>query len=138
MIGSVDLDRCGLEVLTAAEAVALLGTVGVGRVGITSRALPMVLPVHYTLDGNRIVIRTAQGSTLSDATRDTVVAFEAEGPTDQSWPDWSVHVHGVATHVTDDHHEVAARALPAWSREHPGHIVSISIDQVSGRRRVPT
>jgi uncharacterized protein len=138
MMRPVDLDRSGLQVLTAVEAVSLLGTVGVARVGITSRALPMVLPVHYTLDGNTIVIRTYEGSTLSDATRDSVVAFEAEGPIDHSSPSWSVHVNGVATHVADDHHDAAARALPAWSREHPGHIVSISIDHVSGRRRVPS
>jgi hypothetical protein len=131
----VDLDRSGLQVLSHAEAVFLLGTVGVGRVGITSRALPMVLPVHYTLDGNNIVIRTYEGSTLSDATRDAVVAFEAEGPMDQSSPTWSVHVNGVATHVADDHND-GGNALPAWSREDPGHMVSISIDQVSGRRRV--
>jgi nitroimidazol reductase NimA-like FMN-containing flavoprotein (pyridoxamine 5'-phosphate oxidase superfamily) len=131
----MDLDRSGLQVLSQAEAVLLLGTVGIGRVGITSRALPMVLPVHYTLDGNNIVIRTYEGSTLSDATRDTVVAFEAEGPMDHSSPTWSVHVNGVATHVADDHSD-GARSLPAWSRDNPGHMVSISIDQVSGRRRV--
>jgi hypothetical protein len=131
----MDLDRSGLRVLSQAEAVLLLGTVGVGRVGITSRALPMVLPVHYALDGHNIIIRTYEGSTLSDATRDAVVAFEAEGPMEQSSPSWSVHVNGVATHVADDRRE-GAHTLPAWSREHLGHMVSISIDQVSGRRRV--
>lgn len=131
----MDLDRSGLQVLTGAEAVALLGTVDVGRVGITSRALPMVLPVQYTLDGNNIVIRTYEGSTLSAATRRTVVAFEAEGPIGAPSPSWSVHVNGVATHVSDEHVDAVSRALPAWSRDHPAHVVTISTDRVTGRRR---
>jgi hypothetical protein len=134
----MDLDRSGLEVLTTAEAVSLLGTAGVGRVGITSRALPMVLPVHFTLDGDNIVIRTYEGSTLSDATRDVVVAFEAEGPVGEFPPNWSVHVNGVASHVAGESLDAASSVLPVWSQEQPGHMVSISIDQVTGRRRVRT
>jgi hypothetical protein len=92
--------------------------------------------VHYTLDGDNIVIRTYEGSTLSDATRDVVVAFEAEGPVAEFPPTWSVHVNGVASHVAGEQFDAASMVLPVWSREQPGHMVSISIDQVSGRRRV--
>jgi nitroimidazol reductase NimA-like FMN-containing flavoprotein (pyridoxamine 5'-phosphate oxidase superfamily) len=139
MIASVEIDRAGLQVLSSDEAVALLASVQVGRIGISSRALPLVLPVHYALDRNRIVIRTHAGSTLSDATRDVVVAFEAEGPLEHSSPSWSVHVNGVATHVADEQRldDAALECLPAWSLDQPSHVVTISIDRVSGRRLVP-
>jgi len=134
----MEIDRAGLEVLHRDAALALLASGGLGRIGISSRALPMVLPVHYALDNNRIFIRTYEGSTLSEATRNAVVAFEAEGPPEQSSPSWSVHVNGVATHVADDHklEDHSRTVLRAWSRNRPPHMVSISLDRVSGRRLV--
>jgi len=137
-LSTVNIDRAGFEVLDRDEALALLAGGGLGRIGISSRALPMVLPVHYAVDNNRIVIRTYEGSTLSEATRNAVVAFEAEGPLEQSSPSWSVHVNGVANHVADDlqlgHH--SNTALRRWSQDRQPHMVSISLDRVSGRRLV--
>jgi uncharacterized protein len=129
----MNIDRAGLEVLDRDEALALLAGGGLGRIGISSRALPMVLPVHYAVDNDRILIRTYAGSTLSEATRNAVVAFEAEGPLEQSSPSWSVHVNGVASHQLEDHSNTALRT---WSHDRQPHIVSISLDQVSGRRLV--
>ena len=61
------------------ECYRLLGSVRVGRVVMTRRALPVVLPVTLALDGHHIVIATAAGSALDTASEQgTVVAFEAD------------------------------------------------------------
>jgi nitroimidazol reductase NimA-like FMN-containing flavoprotein (pyridoxamine 5'-phosphate oxidase superfamily) len=136
-IESVEADDAGVQVLTPEEAVSLLGSAQVGHIGVSSKALPLVLPVPYVVDGDNIVIRTHVGSALSDATHDSVVAFEVDGPPTSSVPTWSVHVNGVAVHVPDGSIDAAAsRALPSWSSDRAPHLVSISIDLISGRRLI--
>ncbi|MGH9177667.1 MAG: pyridoxamine 5'-phosphate oxidase family protein, partial [Acidimicrobiales bacterium] len=82
--GAAKLDRSGLEVLDRAECLRLLETAAVGRIGITVGALPVVLPVRFQLQGERIVFVATIGSTLEGATRDAVVAFEADQVDPQS------------------------------------------------------
>ncbi len=80
----------GLELLTEEEALALLATTTVGRVGITIAAMPAIFPVNYRLVDGDIVFRTAPGSKLSAAVAGAVVAFEIDhhDPADRSG--WSV------------------------------------------------
>ena len=92
----VELDRNGLEVLEREECIALLGSVTVGRIAITSNALPVVLPVNFVLLDDRIVIRTSRGTKLDAATRNTVVAFEVDEIDMVEQTGWSVLVTGVA------------------------------------------
>jgi len=68
----------GLELLTEAEARALLSSGEVGRVGITVGALPAIFPVNYRIVDGRIFFRTAPGSKMSAAAEGTVVAFEVD------------------------------------------------------------
>jgi hypothetical protein len=68
IVETMSVDTAGLRVLTRAECLHLLRTVNVGRVAVSHRALPMILPV----------------------------AFEADGPAGSTEPTWSVIVHGVA------------------------------------------
>jgi hypothetical protein len=93
-----DVDGAGLRVLTAAECMRRLASVSVGRVALSHRALPAILPVHFHLADDGIVVRTRAGTTLHRSTDGTVVAFEAEGPAGAADPEWSVVVHGLATH----------------------------------------
>ena len=119
----MSLDSAGLRVLTSAECLDLLREVAVGRVAVSHRALPMILPVHFRLDeADRIMIATAPGSTLHQATSGTVVAFEADGPAGSVEPTWSVVLHGLATHTTR-REELDPRPAD----------VLITIDQISGR-----
>lgn len=118
------IDSAGLRVLTSTECLDRLGEVAVGRVALSHRALPMILPVHFRLDdAGRIMITTAPGSTLHHATAGTVVAFEADGPPGSAEPTWSVVLHGVATH---------AAPRPERRRPHPTDVL-ITIGQISGR-----
>lgn len=118
----------------------LLGTVTLGRVALTSGALPSVLPVPFRLDGDRIVIRTRPGTKLDAATRDAVVAFQADvlDPVDHSG--WSVEVTGVATEVTDpDERARLSELLPpnGSTSALASRFVTISTELVSGQRYGP-
>ncbi len=120
----MSLDTAGLRVLTRAECLHLLRTVKVGRVALSHRALPMILPVHFRIaDDDSIRIVTSPGNTLHRATDRAVVAFEAEGPAGAAEPTWSVIVHGVATHVEPSDRFVVGAQVG----------VAISGDQMSGR-----
>ena len=134
----MQVDRAGLRVLTRDECFTLLASAEIGRIAISARALPLILPVRFAMDGDCIVIATHDGTTLEGATRNTVVAFEADGAASDGHVGWSVHVNGVACHVTDPItlDRLAALPLPAWSAEQPTTFVAISTDHVAGRSGV--
>lgn len=67
----METDRNGVELLCRDECLRLLTTVSLGRIGVTSDALPTVLPVNFLFDGDRILLRTGIGSKLEAATRNT-------------------------------------------------------------------
>jgi len=54
------LDLAGLEVLSDDDCRRLLATGGVGRVAVPGEP-PIVRPVNFALDDNRIVVRTGAG-----------------------------------------------------------------------------
>ena len=127
-------DGAGLEVLDRAACLAALSTGGIGRIAVNAAALPLILPVRFVLADERIVVRVGQGSTLDIATRDSVVAFEADGSTPGH--DWSVSLVGVARHLVDadDIGKAEALPLPRWWGQRPHRFVAISTERVSGRR----
>jgi nitroimidazol reductase NimA-like FMN-containing flavoprotein (pyridoxamine 5'-phosphate oxidase superfamily) len=65
----MNTDVNGLEVLSRAEAVALLETQEVGRLVYTRRALPAVIPVNYAVRDGAILIWTGSGSSMAQAVR---------------------------------------------------------------------
>ncbi len=134
----LDVDRAGLEILDRVECLRLLATATIGRIAVSVRALPVILPVRFVLDGDRILVRAHAGTTLEAATRDAVVAFEADAAGSGVDPDWSVLVTGIASQLGHDEHDARAGtlALPRWSFECPDRIVAISTDRMSGRRGV--
>jgi nitroimidazol reductase NimA-like FMN-containing flavoprotein (pyridoxamine 5'-phosphate oxidase superfamily) len=135
----VDVDRNGLEVLARDECFRLLGSATLGRVGVTTGALPQVLPVNFQFDGERIVIRTGRGTKLDAATVDAVVAFEVDEIDAATESGWSVLVTGVAHEMTDPAELAAVRddPPPRWAPAGDSRVVTISTDLVSGRRIPP-
>src|SRR4051812_25913085 len=67
-----------LETLPDEECRRLLAAGKVGRVSVTSDALPVIAPVNYVLDGNTIVFRTRHDGMLARACQDAVIAFEID------------------------------------------------------------
>ena len=126
----------GWQVLDRKECLTFLASAEVGRIAISTRALPLILPVCFFLDGEQIVISTHVGTALDGSTRDAVVAFEADGPSSRSTVGWSVHVNGIARHVNDPQEIVRLVALRPGRRLHPQQLIAISTDQLVGRSAV--
>lgn len=135
----MEVDRNGLEVLGRDECVRLLERATLGRIGLTSGALPTMLPVNFWLDGDRIVIRTGPGSKLDSATRNAVVAFEVDDFDPMYHSGWSVAVTGVAQEVTDPTEVQRLRSAPVarWAPRGDERLIAISTELISGRRIVP-
>ena len=132
----MDMDRNGLEILDRAECLRLLAGSILGRIAVTIGALPVILPVNFLLDGDRILIRTGTGTKLEAATRDAVVAFEVDDVEPFSHSGWSVCVTGRAMELRDqdDVARVASLPLPHWAPKGTEHVVAVSVDLVTGRR----
>lgn len=132
----MEIDRNGLEVLDRDECLALLAERAFGRIGVSARALPTILPVNYRSDGRSIYVRTSEGSKLRAAARGDVVVFEVDDSDGFSHAGWSVVVTGIARVVEDPEEVAALRSahVPRWAPSWDGNVMAISIDLVSGRR----
>jgi hypothetical protein len=127
------IDRNGLQVLDSDECLRLLATVSIGRIAISSGALPVILPINYRVDGDRILFRTGSGTKLDAATRNAVVAFEVDHIDPMYHSGWSVVVTGIAADVEGAADE-AIWSTPRWAGGDVDRLVAISINQISGRR----
>jgi nitroimidazol reductase NimA-like FMN-containing flavoprotein (pyridoxamine 5'-phosphate oxidase superfamily) len=121
-----------------AECLRRLGTVHIGRVGITVDALPIILPVNFVLVDERVLFRTSAGTKLDAATSESVVAFEADAYSPDGAAGWSVLVVGRSRHVDSDE-RVAALAEELLSKRwsparRADHLVEIEASYVTGRR----
>ena len=136
----MEVDRTGLQVLSRAECLALLGRSLVGRVVVTDRALPAAFPVNFALLGEDVVFRTAAGSKLEAASARTVVAFEVDDIDPLRQTGWSVLIQGRSSLVDDPLDLARARALPLypWAPGQRIEFVRIRSELVSGRRLLPT
>ena len=128
------LDAAGFVVLDHEACLQFLSPGGLGRVAINVGALPVIVPVHFWLDDDRISFCVQHGTPLDRATRDAVVAFQ----TDSGSPDgaqWSVALTGFTERCpADDAKPGFAAGWPAWPQEVPVDVVSISTEYVTGRR----
>lgn len=90
----------GFETMTPAECRALLATTDVGRLALSSGALPVVLPVQYHLSGDRLLLRAPGHHELGDGLDDQIVGFEADH-LDGGGVGWCVTVTGPMRVLTD-------------------------------------
>jgi uncharacterized protein len=129
-------DRNGLEVLDRAECLRLLAGSLLGRVAVSIGALPVILPVNFLLDGDRILIRTGEGTKLAAAARNAVVAFEVDDVDPFGHSGWSVSVTGTAQEITDreELERITTLPLPHWTPNSVSRVIALSTELVSGRR----
>lgn len=93
-----------------------------GRVALTARALPVIIPVQYYVDGTTIVICMGADPPFSPILSDVVAAFAVESIDPDAGSGWTVHVQGVLRRpVRPGHPEVCptgdalvVRLEPAW------------------------
>jgi nitroimidazol reductase NimA-like FMN-containing flavoprotein (pyridoxamine 5'-phosphate oxidase superfamily) len=131
----MDTDVNGVEVLSRAEAIALLESQEVGRLVYTRRALPAVRPVNFAVRGGAVLIWTGSASSLGQAVRGAVVAFEADELDRVTRSGWSVVVVGTAQLVTDEMELTRARldGPSPWAPGIKDHLIRIPLTMVTGR-----
>lgn len=115
---------------------ALLGSVPLGRVVFTHRALPAIRPVNHIVDNGHVIIRTSLGSGVSGAVgAGQVVAYEADAIDTETRTGWSVVVTGMAR-LVDDADDLARyeRLLDPWVDGRKDCVIRIPPDLVTGYR----
>ena len=80
-----------MKVLNDHECLTLLGSVRLGRIALTNRALPIILPVAFATMDSDLVFRVGEGAIAKAADMQQVVCFEA---------DWADHSLAAAWSVT--------------------------------------
>ena len=115
---------------------ALLGRERVGRLGLSMRALPVVLPVNFAVVDGEVVFRTAEGTKLHAAAAGAIVAFEVVGYETSGGSGWSVLVQ--PARVVDDPDaldRLSALCIDAWAADAAAdRFVAIATEVISGRR----
>jgi hypothetical protein len=122
--------------ITRDEAMRRLGSVGLGRVVFTSRALPAIRPVSHLIEDGHVIIRTDAALALVNAARaerGTVVAYQADKLDPTAHTGWSVVITGLAR-LVDDPEEAAAyeKALGRQLDGETGHVIRIYPELITG------
>lgn len=125
-----------LESLNHRRCLDLLQRVRVGRLVFIDEGLPAVHPVNFRLWRDDVVIRVADGPKLLAATRNQMVAFEADELDPDLHTGWSVVVVGHAEELTtvEDLTEVAGAFVQPWVEGPRNHFVRIRSEKVTGRQ----
>jgi hypothetical protein len=131
-----------LEKLSPRESMRLLGTVSLGRVAFTTRALPAIRPVNHLVNGDYIIIRTdaeaAITTSLKSESGSVVVAYQADMIDYAEHLGWSVTVVGLAQQVVDpDDAATYRRVLRPWVEGEKDQVIAIHAELISGFRLVP-
>lgn len=132
-------NRTGLEVIDREECLGLLGEEAVGRVAVIVGSEPVIFPVNYALDGERIVFRTAAGSKFHGVLRGSKVSFEIDRFDPAAHEGWSVLAVGVAAEVlaaAEVRRLVDEIDLQPWANGDKDHWMAITPQRLSGRRVV--
>jgi len=82
------------DALSERECWELLATASVGRLALSVRALPVILPVQYYLDGRRLAVCLGHRALPERALDETVIAFAADAIDPVTRSGWSVQVQG--------------------------------------------
>jgi nitroimidazol reductase NimA-like FMN-containing flavoprotein (pyridoxamine 5'-phosphate oxidase superfamily) len=128
-----------LQVLDEAECLRLLRSATLGRLGFAARSLPVVLPVNYVVDGDRIVFATEASTIIAAAINSDVACLEIDDHDGFDHTGWSVLVTGHLRELSEEEtDEVSKRnPLPLWRPMPAPQVIELSIDMVSGRRLAP-
>jgi Pyridoxamine 5'-phosphate oxidase len=135
-----DADLAGrrLAPIGSGEALGLLATVHVGRVGYSHRSLPAIQVVSHVIDGGDIVFRChGRPPVISPARPGSVVlAYEADDIDPETFTGWRVTATGSAGLVRDPREAVRLdRLLPPWPvGNDTGQLIRLHPGMMSGYR----
>ncbi|MEU9044945.1 MULTISPECIES: pyridoxamine 5'-phosphate oxidase family protein [unclassified Kitasatospora] len=127
-----------MQNLTEVECWELVGTHGIGRIGLPVEPGPQVLPVNYVVDRASFAYRTgAHAGTAPD--EGAVVSFEVDHIDEYLGRGWSVLALGPAHYVDDPDELERLAGLPGaapWAGGDRPCWVRIRPQEITGRRLV--
>jgi hypothetical protein len=123
--------------LTAAESWRLMGSVSLGRIVFTQRAMPAIRPVNHLVDDKTVIIRSHLGAAITGraAGDGTVVSYEADDIDPVRHTGWSVIVTGMARLVRDP--AAVSRyqqLLQPWADRQMDYVIAIEPQLITGLR----
>ena len=116
------------ELIPEGECWQLLATTSVGRVALSVKALPAILPVQYYLDGRALAVCLGHRGVSERSLHDAIVAFAADAIDPATRSGWSVQIQGRATIPSRIGFDTECGHLTA------GQIVRIEPARISGHR----
>jgi Pyridoxamine 5'-phosphate oxidase len=134
------------DVLSERECWRLLATVSVGRLALSVRALPVIVPVQYYLDGRRLAVCLGHLELPERSLDETIIAFAADSIDPVARSGWSVQVQGRSVIPrglridTDCGWPAAAQVVGIELARISGHRIHLCpfIDALLARRPLPT
>lgn len=111
----VDLD--GLQILDEDQCRALVLRVQIGRIALTHRAMPLIMPVTFALTDTDLILSVGAGVVADAAEQAQVVCFQADWADQETMAAWSVSVIGqlsLLEHEVDIRHAQQLDIKP-WS-----------------------
>jgi nitroimidazol reductase NimA-like FMN-containing flavoprotein (pyridoxamine 5'-phosphate oxidase superfamily) len=120
-----------LATLSREECLRGLASHSLGRLALTAHALPVIVPIRYSLSDDMIVFRAPVDGMVARACDGSVVAFQVDNLGRDVGTEWSVLVVGLAALIAGTD---ALRSLPLPAVSGPGadQFVGITIGQISG------
>jgi nitroimidazol reductase NimA-like FMN-containing flavoprotein (pyridoxamine 5'-phosphate oxidase superfamily) len=82
------------DALSQRQCWELLATVSVGRLALSVRALPVIVPVQYCLDGRRLAVCLGHLELPERSLDEAIIAFTADSIDPVTRSGWSVQVQG--------------------------------------------
>jgi len=82
------------EPIPVNECWELLATASVGRLALSVRALPVILPVQYHVDRRRLAVCLGHHQLPERALNEVIIAFAADAIDPATRAGWSVQVQG--------------------------------------------
>jgi len=82
------------DALSARECWELLATASVGRLALSVRALPVIVPVQYYLDGRRLAVCLGHRELPERSLHETIIAFASDSIDPVTRSGWLVQIQG--------------------------------------------
>ena len=127
------------EALRSDQCAELLASGGLGRLAVSSGALPAIYSVFFSVLDDHIVVRLSPAWAVAKEADSAVVAFSVD-KADQDAGGWTVMVQGVAEMVSDPLSVIRMRSLPlpSWSDNPDDDVfLSIAVTKLTGARYTP-
>ena len=116
------------DALSERECWELLATTSVGRLALSVRALPMILPVQYFLDGRRLAVCLGHHALPERALDGTILAFAADSIDPVTRSGWLVQGQGKSVIPSGLRIDTDCGAPAA------AQVVEIELAKISGHR----